>query len=194
MSSRQPAVILINGASSAGKSTLARAFQAQVDVPFLRFSLDLLMFGGEVLPARREDAAFTWAAMRPQVFDGYYGCLAALAAAGNNIVVDIVIETREQRDRLVHRLGRFDVCYVALHCALAELERRERARGDRRIGDARRDFGMVAQQGPYDLELDGSHSAEANAVALSEGWKAWRRPGVFAGFGGGQAATMSEAR
>jgi chloramphenicol 3-O phosphotransferase len=49
MTDKRSTIILINGASSAGKSTLAKAFQEQVDEPFLRFSLDLLMFGGEVL-------------------------------------------------------------------------------------------------------------------------------------------------
>jgi chloramphenicol 3-O-phosphotransferase len=89
-----------------GQTTLAKAFQARVDEPFLRFSLDLLMFGGEVLPARRDEAGpFSWAAMRPMLFDGYYGCLAALGAAGNNIVVDHIVETQDQLIRLIYFAG-----------------------------------------------------------------------------------------
>ena len=105
MTDRRSKIILISGASSAGKSTLAKALQALLDEPFLRFSLDLLMFGGEVLPARRDTAgAFSWASMRPLLFDGYYRCISALASAGNNIVVDHIIETQDQLDRLVHCL------------------------------------------------------------------------------------------
>ncbi|GGR32123.1 hypothetical protein GCM10008957_48430 [Deinococcus ruber] len=52
-------IILLNGASSAGKSTLCRAIQAQIDEPFLQYSLDFFMFGHEVLPRRQhEDGAF----------------------------------------------------------------------------------------------------------------------------------------
>ncbi len=180
MSGERFTIILINGASSAGKSTLARAFQAKVDAPFLRFSLDLLMFGGEVLPDRRDKAGpFSWAAMRPSLFEGYYGCLAALASAGNNLVVDHIIETQDQLDRLVHALMPFDVFYVGLYCPLPELERRERQRGDRNIGDARRDHALVDHFGPYDLTLDAMLPAEANAASLFAAWKAGCSPGVW---------------
>jgi len=181
MTDKRSKIILINGASSAGKSTLAKALQALVDEPFLRFSLDLLMFGGEVLPARRDTAGpFLWASMRPMLLDGYYRCLAALASAGNNIVVDYIIETQDQLDQLVYLLAPFDVFYVGLHCPLPELERRERQRGDRRIGDARRDHELVNHFGPYDAELDGMLSVDANAASLLAAWKARRLPGVFA--------------
>ena len=181
MNDKRSKIILINGASSAGKSTLAKAFQALVDEPFLHFSLDLLMFGGEVLPARRDAAGpFSWVSMRPMLFDGYYRCLAALAFAGNNIVVDYIIETQEQLDQLVYLLTPFDVFYVCLRCPLPELERRERQRGDRRIGDARGDHELVNRFGPYDAELDGMLSGDANAASLIAAWKARHSPGAFA--------------
>jgi chloramphenicol 3-O phosphotransferase len=181
MTEKRSKIILINGASSAGKSTLAKAFQALVDEPFLHFSLDLLMFGGEVLPTRRDTAGpFSWASLRPMLFDGYHRCLAALASAGNNVVVDYVIETQDQLDRLVYLLTPFDVFYVCLHCPLPELEQREWRRGDRSIGDARRDYDLVNHFGPYDAELDGMLSADANAASLIAIWKARCSPGVFA--------------
>jgi chloramphenicol 3-O phosphotransferase len=181
MPDRRSAIILINGASSAGKSTLARAFQAQIDEPFLRFSLDLLMFSREVLPVRRDDAGpFSWAVMRPRLFEGYYGCLAALAAAGNNLVVDYIVETQQQLSGLVGLLAPFDVFYVGLRCPLPELERRERQRGDRRIGDARRDHDLVHRFGPYDVELDATLPTDAIATFLVSAWKARRPAGVFA--------------
>jgi chloramphenicol 3-O phosphotransferase len=181
MSDTRSKIILINGASSAGKSTLAKAFQAVVDEPFIHFSLDLLMFGGEVLPARRDAAGpFSWPSMRPMLFEGYYRCLAAFASAGNNVVVDYIIESQAQLDRLVYLLAPFDVFYVCLRCPLPELELRERQRGDRRIGDARKDHELVDHFGPYDAELDGTLSADTNAASLIVAWKARCSPGVFA--------------
>jgi chloramphenicol 3-O phosphotransferase len=181
MTDKRSKIILINGASSAGKSTLAKAFQALVDEPFLHFSLDLLMFGGAVLPVRRDTVGpFSWASMRPMLFDGYYRCLAALASAGNNLVVDYIIETPDQLDRLVYLLTPFDVFYFCLYCPLSELEQRERQRGDRRIGDAHRDHELVNRFGPYDAELDGMLSADANAASLVAAWRARHSLGVFA--------------
>ena len=186
MSDKRSKIILINGASSAGKSTLAKAFQARVDEPFLRFSLDLLMFGGEVLPARRDPAGpFSWGSMRPTLFEGYYRSLAALASAGNNVVVDYIIETQGHLDRLVCLLAPFDVFYVGLHCPLLELERREIQRGDRGIGDARRDHELVHYFGPYDVDLDALLQAEVNSAFLITAWKARRAPSVFASIAAG---------
>lgn len=187
MTEKRSKIILINGASSAGKSTLVKAVQALVDEPFLHFSLDLLMFGGEVLPARRDTTGpFSWESMRPMLFEGYYRCLAALASAGNNIVADYIVETPDQLNRLVNFLVSFDVFYVCLHCPLPELERRERQRGDRRSGAARRDHALVNHFGPYDAELDGMLSADENAASLIAAWKARRSPGVFAARAAGQ--------
>ncbi len=174
-------IILLNRASSAGKSTLCRAIQARADVPLLQFSLDFFMFGHGVLPARQEKGGdFAWAVMRPKLFEGYFGCLAALAQAGNTLVVDYIVETPEQLTRLTEVLRSYDVFFVGVHCPLPELERRERLRGDRRVGDARRDFQTVHTFSAYDFEIDSSLPAEANATAVLEAWRKRQGAGVFA--------------
>ncbi|PYE53153.1 phosphotransferase-like protein [Deinococcus yavapaiensis] len=174
-------IILLNGASSAGKSTLARALQAHLDEPFLQFSPDFLLFHEAVLPRRHDlGGPFSWHAMRPKFFEGYLNCLPALASAGNNLVTDFVLETREQWFGLVKRLAAFDVFFVGVHVALEELERRERQRGDRRLGDARRDFEIVHSFGRYDFEVDSSHPPEENARRIIDAWRARSSVGVFA--------------
>ena len=55
---------------------------------------------------------------------------------------------------------------------LAELERREIARGDRRIGDAARDFHSIHAHCAYDLELDSTEPPAANAERLIAAWTA----------------------
>ncbi|ULH14147.1 chloramphenicol phosphotransferase CPT family protein (plasmid) [Deinococcus sp. KNUC1210] len=182
MTNQRPGcIILLNGASSAGKSTLCRALQAQIDEPFLQYSLDFFMFGHEVLPQRRhEGGAFAWQALRPKVFEGFFACLPALAGAGNNLVVDFIVETPQQLRRLVHHLALFDVYYVGVHCPLPELERRERQRGDRGIGDARRDLETVHSFSSYDFEIDSSRAPDLAAARIIAAWKVRTSPGVFA--------------
>jgi chloramphenicol 3-O phosphotransferase len=59
------------------------------------------------------------------------------------------------------------------------MERREIARGDRRAGDARRDFETLPVF-PYDLELDSTAtSAVENVESLLSAWRARRRPSAF---------------
>ena len=175
-------IILLNGASSAGKSTLAQAIQDQADVPFLQFSLDFFMFNSKVLPKLGiSSGAFTWSEIRPKLFDGYYQCLAALAGAGNHLVIDSIIENKAQLERLVLFLEPFDVFYVGVHCPLPELERRELQRADRRIGDAKRDFETVHTFSAYDFEVDSSLAADVNAKSILEAWEQRVVPSVFAG-------------
>ncbi|GEM44710.1 chloramphenicol phosphotransferase CPT family protein [Deinococcus cellulosilyticus] len=177
---QQGQIILLNGASSAGKSTLCRAIQAQIDQPFLQFSLDFFFFRGEVLPDRRDsEGPFSWPVMRPKLFEGYFNCLSGLLDAGNNLVVDYIVETREQLAALVQRLSAFDVFYVGVHCPLEELERRELQRGDRRPGDARMDFQTVHTFSGYDFEVDSTDSPEHNAEKIIAAWKARASSGVF---------------
>jgi chloramphenicol 3-O phosphotransferase len=61
-----------------------------------------------------------------------------------------------------------------------ELERRERTRGDRPIGDARRDFESVHAHCSYDTELDATSLApEINAERLLEQWRERATPSAF---------------
>jgi chloramphenicol 3-O phosphotransferase len=141
---REPGkIMLINGASSAGKSTLARALQQKLHEPFLHWSFDHLRESHALPMARIRDGELEWARMRPAVFDGFHRCLSALAGAGNNLIADHIIEQEHWLADLIQLLAPFDVFFVGVHCPLPELERRERQRGDRRPGEARRDFDRV---------------------------------------------------
>src|SRR5882757_8544933 len=127
-------IIFINGASSSGKSTLSAALQAKLEEPFWHFSIDHLR-EARVLPMQRiRSGDFLWPALRPAFFEGFHRCLPALAGAGNNLIVEHIVETEVWMQRLVQILEQFDVFFVGVHCPLPELERRETARGDRRIG------------------------------------------------------------
>ena len=175
---------MINGASSAGKTTLCRALRDELPEPFLHFSLDFFLFDADVLPRTPQGQVRDWPRIRPQIFEGFYRCLPALLGAGNNLVVDLIIENVEQRDCLRELLAPHDVYLVGLRCPLAELERREAARGDRNVGDARRDARTVHTFVPYDLEIDCGAALAANVAQVTAGWLARTGAGVWGGGGG----------
>lgn len=172
-------IILVNGASSAGKSTLCRAVQSRADAPFWHYSID--HFRGDVLPwSRIKRGDFAWPDLRPAFFDGFHRCLPALAGAGNDLVVEYIVETPQRLSDLLALLADCDVFFVGVHCPLDELERRERMRGDRKPGEARTDYATVHTHCTYDLEVDGTRMAEDNADAVVGAWHARRSPGAFA--------------
>jgi len=172
-------IILINGASSAGKTTLARALQQKLAEPFWHFSIDHLR-DAKVLPLERiTSGEFAWPLLRPAFFEGFHRSLPALTEAGNNLIIEHIVETEAWMARLVQLLAPFDVFFVGLHCPLPELERREVARGDRRIGEARTDYRKVHSFGVYDLELESRDSLDLNVSTVMAAWKARRRPHAF---------------
>ena len=172
-------IILINGPSSSGKTTLALATQKRFDIPFLRFSFDLFL-DNQALPMDQiRSGAFSWDSMRPSVFKGLHRCLPALANSANNLIFDHIIETKAWLHDLLQSVSDLDIFFVGLHCALPELERREMQRGNRRNGEARTDFETVHKITSYDLELDSQNAVEENAKRLIEAWKNRKRPGAL---------------
>lgn len=148
--------------------------QAALDEPFLYLSSDQLVDSGAVPVRRESDGPFDWAgSIRPKFFDGFHGSIAAMAVAGNDLVVEHIIEYASWRARLADLLAGFDVFLVGVHCDLAEIDRRERARGDRRTGEGRshvRD-NRIHEFGPYDLEIDTTGGVHAGlAEQIIQAW------------------------
>lgn len=172
-------IIFLNGASSSGKSTLAAALQAVLDEPFWHYSIDHLL-AARIIPRERMDhGRFRWQDMRAPFFAGFHRSLPAFADGGNNLIVEHIVETEAWMKRLVGLLHPYDVFAVGLHCPLNELEQRELARGDRRLGDARNDFATVHQFMTYDIEVNSAASPAANASAVLAAWKSRQSPSAF---------------
>lgn len=77
-----------------------------------------------------------------------------MAAAGNNVVMDHVLSPEWRLRDCLDLFVAQDVVFVGVHCPRAELERRERERGDRPIGPAVRQSGQVHAHGLHDIEYD----------------------------------------
>ncbi len=158
-------VVVVNGASSAGKSTLVAAARPLLPRPFLALGLDLLLFG-EALPRDLDGSLRDWSALRPRVLAGHRRAVRAFADAGVDVITDVVLETQQQADDWDDALQGLDVLWVGLHAPVAELRRRERERRDRPSGDAERDHAVVHTFHRYDLELDSTDGVESCARRL----------------------------
>jgi len=83
--------------------------------------------------------------------------------------VDTVFERPESLAGAKRALAAHQHRLVGVSCSLDILEERERARGDRRIGQARGQFERVMQKAPYDLLLDtGTLSVESCVEQIIE--------------------------
>lgn len=180
MTVRQSAsVIFLHGASSAGKSTHARALQAAIDQPFWHISIDHLRDGGVLPSARFAAGDFDWKAAKPAFFDGFHRSLAAYLAAGNNLILEHILDTPGWHEQLAGLFAPYRVFFVGLHADLETLNRREAARGDRPQGSAAQDFHAVHQGLTYDLELSSHDPVSANVERLLAEWRTFEGPSAF---------------
>jgi len=145
-------IIFLNGASSSGKSSIAKALQAFIEEPCIHFCIDDYLGAFQSSLCAREDAVRRrW----PDILRGFHAAGAAMARAGNWVIIDDVLEAEPPWvESLLELFENLDVVFVGVHCPLEELERRERERPERREGMARLQFTQVHAQAIYDLEVD----------------------------------------
>lgn len=163
-------IIFLNGATSAGKTTIASLLQTRIEEPFLSLSIDHLRAAGVLPLLRFNTGEFKWQEHREAFFKGFHLSLKSYAEAGNNLIVEHIIETKEWKDFLINKLDGVDMFFVAVHCPLRELQRREEHRKDRPLGGAQKDLETIHVLNTYDLELDGTLPPDQNVEHLIRSW------------------------
>ncbi|MFF4341230.1 chloramphenicol phosphotransferase CPT family protein [Kitasatospora sp. NPDC001540] len=144
-------IIFLNGTSSSGKSSIARELlEILDDGVFFHLAVD----GFNAMRTKRELGAAELDAALRRTRAGFHRSIAAMAAAGNDLVVDHVLSEPWRLLDCLAVLRPEDVLFVGVHCPVDELTRRELARGDRPPGLAAHQYDLVHRHGDYDLECD----------------------------------------
>ena len=172
-------IILLNGASSSGKTVLARALQDRIENSFWHLSIDHFRDSGVLPMARIARRDFRWSDLRGRFFAGFHATLAACAEAGNDLIVEHILEDEGWCETLIELLKPFNVYFIGVHCSLEELTRREVARGDRLLGSAARDFHSVHIGRCYDIEVQSEAGVTVNIPKLLDGWRSGCRQSDF---------------
>lgn len=169
-------VVILNGVSSSGKTTLAKAIQKYGEDIWLHVAMDnfiaMLPDGREfdrewfpVTEVERGEETLPYIGNGPageSLLTQMRQLVENLAGAGFNVLVDEVAEAAVIADYR-RRLG--GSCFVVkVDAPLSELERRERERGDRMVGLAREQSSRLHLGIEYDLEVD-THSHTPDQLA-----------------------------
>ncbi len=158
-------IVLLNGASSSGKSSIAHELLRVLDDTYFLMAVDAF----NAMRARRDHGADELELVLRRTRDGFHRAVAGMAEAGNNVVVDYVLSEPWRLDDCLTLFSGLDVVLVGVQCDLDELERRERERADRPVGLAARQIEQVHSHGMYDVECDtGATSAHDCAVQIKE--------------------------
>ncbi len=153
-------ILIINGASSSGKTSLVRALQSTLDGPYLEAGLDKFLW---MLPRRyfhrplwddilgRADTA---GALGHQLVSAMHQAIAALARAGMPVIADHVLVEPAWLLECASLFCDLPAYFIGVYCPLEVLEAREQARHDRTLGQARLQYPLVHAHGVYDLKVD----------------------------------------
>jgi chloramphenicol 3-O phosphotransferase len=189
-------VIVLNGPSSTGKSTLATALQRRLtaegrcwfvyamDDYFAKVPFAWVTAGthvgehadeGVVLEIVDGEFRMRLGPIGRQVLAAWRGAVGAAARAGLNVIADDVVLTDEEWRGWQAELAGVDAHWVRVHVDLDVLEERERARGDRMPGQARSQYDAAYRYPTYDATVDtGRLAADDAAAAVLADWRARR--------------------
>lgn len=180
-------LLLLNGGSSAGKTSLAVALQDLLPEPYLLLGIDIFWMS---LPPRQldldavEPEFYSWhleardgkkhfviepGPILDRLIYARYRATAAYLDAGLNVLADEVLWKREWLEDALRVFAPYQVTFIGVHVSDTEGARRERIRGDRHAGWNRGSARYAHRNacGHYDLEIDTTKEApEACAKKL----------------------------
>jgi chloramphenicol 3-O phosphotransferase len=148
-------IVLLNGVSSSGKSSIARQLLVDLESPFFHISVDMIGAMRSESRTHELDAATLNSVLR-RTRAGFHRAVAGMARAGNDIIMDHVLSEPWRLQDCLAVMAGIDVVFVGVRCSLDALQRREQQRGDRPLGTAARQIEQVHGHRIYDLEANTS--------------------------------------
>ncbi|MFM2484287.1 chloramphenicol phosphotransferase CPT family protein [Celerinatantimonas yamalensis] len=169
-------VIILNGASSSGKSSIAKQLQALLDENYLHIGIDTFI---AMMPQRcnaltqpdQTADGFYWKTEQikgkqtlriksgdygRQINRAYHSCVKHLINSGLKVIVDDVMNGQKEQQAWLAALGDSSRLFVGVLCEESELLRRENARSDRINGSALEQANRVHEGVNYDLTVSTS--------------------------------------
>ena len=174
-------IIVLNGTSSAGKTTLAKAIQGAAREPYHLIAFDQFRdglpdrfrglnspigspgaAGLNVVAAPANGAVKTFINLGTHglaMLRGMHTAIASFACAGHHVVVDHFVNHPRAAANLLETLQALSPVLVGVLCDSAELMRREQLRPGRFPGTAETQREIMSTCFQYDLTVDSTHTS-----------------------------------
>ena len=180
-------VIILNGPSAAGKSSLQKSIQRLAPVPYLSVGIDTFFndlfpdehgklgvkpdadFGDSLRSVTIEDnlVYLHVGSQGQKIVKGMNKAIAAYAKSGNNVVVDYIMYEQAWMKDLLDQLQGCPVYLIGVNLPLDVLQAREKARSTSPVGHGGSHYDTVHIGNNYDLWIDTSkNSSDQGAVKI----------------------------
>lgn len=143
-------IILLNGSSSAGKSTLAKALQALIEDKrkesyeivsiddFLKMATDEVVYEDDVY----------------EISGPFCEKVMEVFGTGHGVIIDHVITSERILEQLKEAVSPYRLWMVRVTCPLEIIQKREQERKDRCPGSAEASYTYLYPKEGYDLTVD----------------------------------------
>ncbi|WP_054025270.1 chloramphenicol phosphotransferase CPT family protein [Bacillus sp. FJAT-28004] len=157
---KQGIIVLMNGTSSSGKTSISIELINQKEILFHHLSIDDFVKDffnnkfSDIEPTREVDEQVIAQIMFDPLISMYYSTIKLFSEMGLNVIVDTVIENDKWFNECLDLFFDQPTLFIGVICSKEELIRREQTRGDRKIGLAASQFSKVYCIDEYDLEVN----------------------------------------
>jgi len=142
-------IIILNGVSSAGKTTLAKILQERLSQPYFHMDVDVFCL---MAPAKFNIDDYS---LQHKFVSNMYDVMKLFSDRGFNLVVPCVfLQDYGFLEKCITSLHSYPVLFVHVTCPAEELRRREKDRGDRPIGSTEDMLPFLIPKDNYDITVD----------------------------------------
>ena len=157
----KPQLILLNGTSSAGKSSIVKCLQEKLQGPYLDMGLDkfLYMLPNHHLkqPLWKDVWDHTSAGeVGNRLMSGMHHSIKSMIVRGNLVIADHVLIEKDWVAELAELFHDQNAYFIGVHCPLEVVVQRELDRKDRTLGSAQVQHPIVHKYAQYDFSIDSS--------------------------------------
>lgn len=188
---KKSTIVILNGPSASGKSSIQEAFIRMSDTPWIKIGIDNFFVGvlsnyyifGQYQPTDPKNLVMQGVPGQDQegnplftlkigpggekIIDGMNHAIKAYADAGNNIIVDYIAYEPVWLENLVTILKNHKVLVIGINLPLEVLEQREANRATSPKGHARSHYQTVHNhQVNYDLSINSSEISPQTAAEI----------------------------
>jgi chloramphenicol 3-O phosphotransferase len=178
-------IIVLNGTSSSGKTTLVKVLQAALPEPFLDAGLDRFIW---MMPRRYLDRplwddvlglAMQAGQIGHQLVSSMHQAITAISRSGSHVIADHVLVEPTWVQECADLFSDLPAYLVGVRCPLDVLIQREQERQDRTLGQAEAQFNLVHRHELYDIEVNTSVDSPEVCVRKVMSLLAEKRPFAF---------------
>lgn len=146
-------IIILNGTSSSGKTSIAKELLKQLQGRYFFFSVDNFLTHSmpEDINLKNKDDLI----LLNSAISGFNKAFGPISKHIPNIIIDHVLQEEDWLKEISTALKNVETFFVHVTAPLEVVEEREATRGDRALGTARKQYDQIEKH-QYDFKIDTS--------------------------------------